>query len=120
MIEAQIKQKELVNKSNISHLLNTKLAKATKVELKAEQDKLVKLQTFDLSYFLGIILFGDHSFQNLFVYEPALDTLQLKKQKGTDYILSWKSKRLYPSKLKLLYSDFLHSIKLSTILVIIF
>ena len=30
MIEAQIKQKELVNKSNISHLLNTNLQKQQK------------------------------------------------------------------------------------------
>ena len=44
MIKAKIKQKELVNKSNISHLLNTKLATATKAELKAEQDKIVKFK----------------------------------------------------------------------------
>ena len=36
-----------------------------------------------------------------------------KKNKGTDYILSWKSKGVYNSKLKPLYTAFLHSIKLS-------
>ena len=37
----------------------------TKVELKAEQDKIVKLQTHDLSYFLGKIFFGDDGSQNM-------------------------------------------------------
>ena len=46
--------------------LNTKFATlATKSELKAEQDKIVKL--------------GDDGFQNMFVYQPAFNTLELKK-----------------------------------------
>ena len=51
IIDAQIKQKELVNTSDISNLikkseLNTKRATlATKVESKAEQEKMVKLET---------------------------------------------------------------------------
>ena len=55
----QRKKKKLVNKSNVSDLvknsdLNTKLATlGTKAELKAEQDKIVKLQIHSLSYFLG-------------------------------------------------------------------
>ena len=49
----------------------------------------------------------------MFVYQPTLDTLELKINKGTDYVPSWKSKRLYNSKLKPLYTAFLHSIKLS-------
>ena len=51
--------------------------------------------------------------QNTFVYQPTLDTLELKKDKGTDYVLSWKSNGVYNSKLKPLYTAFLHSIKLS-------
>ena len=39
--------------------------------------------------------------------------LELKKGKGTDYVLSWKSNAVYNSKLKPLYASFLHSIKLS-------
>ena len=39
--------------------------------------------------------------------------LELKKGKGTDYVLSWKSNAVYNSKLKPLYAAFLHSIKLS-------
>ena len=59
IIDAKIKQKILVNKCNISNLvknyeLTTKFETfATKTELKAEQDKRVKIQTHDLNYFLG-------------------------------------------------------------------
>ena len=48
--------------------------------------------------------------QNTFVYQPTLDALELKKDKGTDYVLSWKSNGVYNSKLKPLYTAFLHSI----------
>ena len=54
-----------MNKSDISNQvknsdLNTKLATlATKAELEAEQDKIVKLKAFDSSYFLGKISFGN-------------------------------------------------------------
>ena len=51
--------------------------------------------------------------ENTFVYQPTVDTLELKKDKGTDYVLSWKSNGVYNSKLKPLYTTFLHSIKLS-------
>ena len=46
------------------------------------------------------------------LYQPTLDTLELRKDKGTDYVLSWKSKGVYTSKFKPLYTAFLHSIKL--------
>ena len=42
-----------------------------------------------------------------------IDTLELKKDKGTDYVINWKSKGVFSSKLKPLYTAFLHSIKLS-------
>ena len=57
ILDAKIKEKGSVNKSDISHLvqnsdLNTKLTTlATKAELKTEQDKIVKLQIFDSTYF---------------------------------------------------------------------
>ena len=56
ILDAKIKQKELVNKSDISNLtkhfdFNTKLATlATTAELKIKQDKIVILKTFDLSW----------------------------------------------------------------------
>ena len=42
-----------------------------------------------------------------------LDTLELYQDKGTDYVVSWKSKGVFNSTLKPLYTTFLHSIKLS-------
>ena len=59
ILDAEIKQKELVNISDISDLITNsnlyvKLATlATKAALKAEQGKIVKLQTHDLYYFPG-------------------------------------------------------------------
>ena len=51
--------------------------------------------------------------QNTFVYQPTLDTLELKKDQGTDYVLCWKSKGVYNAKLNPLYTAFLHIINLS-------
>ena len=59
ILDTKIKQKELIKNSDISNLikdspLNTKLETlATKIELKVEQDKILKLQRCYLSYFLG-------------------------------------------------------------------
>ena len=78
------------------------------------QKKLNSLTTKDYNFFLGRMYFASNDWsQNTFVYQPTLDTLEIKKDKGTDYVLSWKSKGLYSSKLKPLYTAFLHSIKLS-------
>ena len=49
----------------------------------------------------------------MFVYQLTLDALEFKKNKYTDYLLSRKSNGVYNSKLKPLYTDFLHSIKVS-------
>ena len=47
----------------------------------------------------------------MFVYQPTLDVLELKEDKGTDYVFCCKSKGVYASNLKPLYTAFLHSIK---------
>ena len=73
----------------------------------------MKLQTHDLSYFLCKKFFGDDGSQNRFVYQLILDTLELKKDKSTDYVLSRKSKEVHTFKLNLLKIAFLYSIKLS-------
>ena len=62
---------------------------ATKVELKAEQDKL---ETHDLSYFLGKNFLGDDSFQNMFVYQIALSTLASKKEESQIIFLAGNQK----------------------------
>ena len=81
-----------MNKSDISNLvknyeLNTRLAAlAPKAESKAEQDKIAKLQTHNLNYFLGKKFSTDDGSQNM--YESTLYTLELRKDKGTDYVLT--------------------------------
>ena len=35
----------------------------------------------------------------MFVYQPTRDTLELKDEKGTDYVIVWKSKGLFKFKL---------------------
>ena len=37
--------------------------------------------------------------------------LELRKGKSTDYVLSWKWNGVYNSKLKAIYTTFIHSIK---------
>ena len=59
--------------------LNNKIA--TKPVLKAEREKIVKLQAFDL------IFFGDVGFQNMFVYQPTLSALELRKYRTLNMLL---------------------------------
>ena len=74
-IHAKIKQKELVNISDVSNLIkNSNLylkleTLATKAALKAEQGKIVKLQTHDAYYFPSRHFFGEDGSQNMFVYQ---------------------------------------------------
>ena len=49
----------------------------------------------------------------MFVYLPTRNILELKEDKGTDYVICWKSKGIYTSKLTQLHTFFLPSIKLS-------
>ena len=62
------------------------------------------MQTHDLSYFFM-------AFRIMVVYQTTRDTLELKKRKNIDYVLSCKSKGLCASKFKSLYTAFLHNIK---------
>ena len=61
----KIKEKKLVNESYITGFINSSdldqkiTTLKTKAELKAEQDKIVKLQAFDSSYFCGKSHFED-------------------------------------------------------------
>ena len=60
----------------------------TKRESKAEENKIEKLATLDLSYFLGKSFFGDDSFQNMFAYQPTFSNSELKEDKCTDYFFT--------------------------------
>ena len=76
--------------------------------------KLNSLKTKDYNFFLGTIYFtSNDGSRSTLVYQPILDALELKKDKGTEYVLSWKSNGVFNSKLKPLYIAFLNNIKLS-------
>ena len=47
----------------------------------------------------------------MFVYQPTFNVLELKNSKGTEYIVSWKSKEIYNSKLIALHGTFLPNVK---------
>ena len=80
---------------------------------KITSKKLNILTRKDYNFFLsGIYFTNNDRSQNTFAYQPTLNALELKKIQNNDYIVSWKSKTLYTSKLKPLYIAFLHSIKL--------
>ena len=71
--------------------------------------KVKLLSTKDHNFFLGRLYFtsNDES-QNLSFYQPTLDTLELKKDKVIDYVLSSKSDGVNNSKSKPIYTAILH------------
>ena len=46
------------------------------------KEKIQKLATFDLSYFLGKTFLDDDSFKNKIAYQPTFNMLQLKKTRA--------------------------------------
>ena len=77
ILGAKIKSKKLFNASDTSEFIkNTdwdgkvKILTAN-VELKAEQDKMVKLNLFDLTYFRGKSHFEDDGIQNYLVFQSV-------------------------------------------------
>ena len=52
----------------------------TNAELKAEQNKIVKLETHVLNYFLHKKLFCDDGSQNMFVYQPTFYYVRIKSK----------------------------------------
>ena len=73
IFETKIKENELVDKCNISKSRKNSDLKgkfATLVDLKAEQDKIVKLLVFDSGYFLGKSHVEDDGAQNYLVRQP--------------------------------------------------
>ena len=83
MLSAKIKKKELVNKSGISGFINnTDLVEqikksATKAELKAQQDKIEKLQTYDSCLFIGQSYFINDRLQNFLIFQPIFKTFTM-------------------------------------------
>ena len=81
--------------------------KTKKLEVEKKLDSLI---TKD--FFFGRIYFpSNDGSQNVFVYQPTFDVLELKTEKGTEYIIGWKAKGLYSSKLIALLVAFLSNVK---------
>ena len=101
IVANQIKSKNLVDKSAISGFINNadlhnKVATlAPKSELKAKQDKIAKLQTFDSSYFQCKSHFAADGAQNYLIFQPMYRYFKKIIGVGTgEYIYFWKSKGL--------------------------
>ena len=100
IIANNIKSEGLVNKSTISEFINNadldkkkKVATlAAKSELKAEQDKITKLEAFDSRYFHDKSHTEDDRTQNYLVFQ--LMRRYFEKVGSSQHILSWKSKGL--------------------------
>ena len=85
---ARLKQANLVRKTDFDNRLTSFNRRITSNKTKhlEVQKKLNSLITKDYNFFLGRIFFtSNNGSQNTFVYQPILDTLELKK--GTDYVL---------------------------------
>ena len=104
--EARLRQAHLVRKTDFDNKLISfnKRITSSKTKHLEVQKKLNSLIINDYNFFLGRIYFtsNDGFKKNTCVYQPTLATLKLKNDKDTDYVLSWKSKGVYDSKLKLL------------------
>ena len=70
----------------------------------------MKLETFNSSYFM-VIYFVCDGFRNNIVYQPTFNTLDLNKDKGTNYVIDWTPKCLFESKLLPFMMLFLPHIK---------
>ena len=88
---ARLKQANLMNKTDFDNKLTSFKRKITsnETEYLEVQKKLNSLITNDYNFSLGRMYFtsNDRS-QNMLAYQPKLDMLELKKDKGTDYVLS--------------------------------
>ena len=99
---ARVKQADLVKEIDFDNKLTSfnKLITLNRTKHLEVQKKLNSLITKDYNFFLGRIYFtSNDGSQNTFVYQPRLDVLELKKDKGTDYVLSWKLKGMFNYKL---------------------
>ena len=61
-------------------------------------NELKKLKTFDSSYFIGKSRFEEDGTQNYLVFQPI--NRYFKVIANTDYVSSWKSKRLSEETIK--------------------
>ena len=103
---ARLKKANLMNKTDFDNnliSLNRKIT-SNKTKYLEVQKKLNSLITKDYNFFLDRFYFtSNYGFWNTFVYQPTLDTLELKKYKGTNWIR--KSKGVYNNPLYTAFLD---------------
>ena len=82
-LDAKITQKKLINESDLNKKIKTSAPKeevktlATKAELKAEQDKIVKLKTYDLNLFIGQSYFDNDGGQLYLIIQQIYKTITI-------------------------------------------
>ena len=64
------------------------------------ENKLNKLKTFDSSYFIGNNHFEEDGVQNYLAFQPIVRYFKLNTITNTNYVSSWKSKRLSAESIK--------------------
>ena len=67
--------------------------------LMLSNNELTKIEKNRKTTNVGKCFFGDNGFQNMFLYQPTFNMLQLKRDTGTEYVIVWKSKGVYSSKI---------------------
>ena len=107
-LDAKTKQKKFVSEYDLNEKIKALATKeeikalATKAELKAEQDKIVKLQTYDLSYFTGQSYFNRDGEQLYLIFQPIYKTI-ITFSGLKDRFSKWKSKGLSNKKFTCTY-----------------
>ena len=104
ILDTKMKEKRLVNKSNISNPLkdfdlNTKLTTSAKKGLKAKKRSYRQTSSVLIELFSWQQLFGNVGFQNIFIYQPAFSTLDFKENKRSKYVTACKLKGIFKTEL---------------------
>ena len=90
---ASLKQANLVNQTDFDNkqIRFNRQITSNKINLLEVQKGLNRLITKIFNFFSSRICFASNDeSRNTFVYEPTLDALELKKDKGIDYVISFK------------------------------
>ena len=97
---ARVAQANVASKNDIANFVK-KIDFDNKLKNLNELLKKVNLLlTKDYNFFLGRIYFtSNDGYQNMFIYQPTFDMLELRKNKGTENIIGSEWKGVYNSKL---------------------
>ena len=97
---ASLAQANLITKKNFDTTVSSLVGKIAENKTKnmSIEDKLKKLKTFDLSYFIGKSHFGEDGTQNYLVFQPINRHFEVIT--NTDYVSLWKSIGLSAERVK--------------------